>query len=68
MREPCQSWLALKARHDEQEMWEVKLVKVEMQSLWEGPFVVLVVVGVIDLEKNTCRESREGNLGGLQST
>jgi hypothetical protein len=29
---------------------------------------VLVVVGVIDLEKNTCRESREGNLGGLQST
>jgi hypothetical protein len=39
-----------------------------MQSFQEAPFVVLVVVGVIDWEKNICRGSREGNLGGLQST
>jgi len=39
-----------------------------MQSFRKAPFVVLVVVGIIDWEKNTCRGSCEGNLGGLQST
>ncbi len=39
-----------------------------MQSFREATFVVLVVVGVIDWEKKTCKGSRECNLGGLQST